>query len=221
MDRLGLPTAKGRLVRLFTDREFLIRGVRFGLGLPTPLRTPDRQILEGIIFPYYLSQPDVRSILFIGVSWYTRHYQEAYFTNLDFWTIDIARKARRFGGSRHIVGTVEDLRSYFVDGYFDLIICNGVYGHGLNGKAQCERAFESCYVCARAGGYFMLGWNDGPGHADVPPDSIESLRRFRPEPLPQLGVWRYRVDAPNRHVYDFYRKGDERKESPQSDAGSM
>lgn len=206
IDRSGLPTAKSSLVRLFTDREFRTRGVRFGLGLPTPLQSPDRLILEGTIFTHYLSRPDVRSILFIGVGWYTKHYQKAYFRNLDFWTLDVAKKARRFGGSNHIVAAVEDLRSHFADGYFDLIICNGVYGHGLDSKEQCERAFESCYACERAGGYFLLGWNDRPEHTRVPLDSIESLRRFRPEPLPELGVWRYRVDTPNRHVYDFYRK---------------
>lgn len=208
VDRLGLPSAKSMLVRLFTDRELQIRGLRYSLGLPTPLRTPDRQVLERIIFPHYLSLPNMRSILFIGVSWYTKHYQEAYFHGLDFWTLDVDKKVRRFGGSNHVTGAMEDLRSHFADGYFDLIICNGVYGHGLNSKDQCERAFEGCYACDRAGGYFMLGWNDFPENPGAPLDSIESLRRFHPEPLPQLGTWRYRVDAPARHVYDFYRKDE-------------
>jgi len=206
MDNHGRPTGRSAVGRLLTDREFLIRAARFGLGLPVPLHTEDRTVLEQRIFPHFLALPDTRCVLFVGVAWYTRHYEKAFFSNVHFWTIDIAQSARKFAGRKHITASLTELSAHFAQDYFDLIICNGVYGHGLNGRDDCERAFAACYECLRDGGRFVLGWNDTPEYSAAPLDSIRSLRRFGRESLAEFGGWRLRTDTPNRHTYDFYRK---------------
>jgi hypothetical protein len=40
---------------------------------------------------------------------------------------------------------VEHLDRHFPKAHFDLILCNGVYGWGLDDRASCERAFQRCY----------------------------------------------------------------------------
>lgn len=204
-----LPTdasTKSPLQRLFTDPDFTARVVRHLLHLPVRMETEDRRVLENLIFPYYRALPGLRSILFVGCDWYTRHYERAFFRNTDYWTIDLSPRARRFAGRRHVVGPLERLDEFFPEQRFDLILCNGVYGFGLDGHQQCERAFELCRSRLVDGGHFLLGWDDIPARTPVPLGEIASLKRFRTFLFPPLGVCRYVTDTPYRHTYDFYCK---------------
>ncbi|MGH9644252.1 MAG: hypothetical protein ACRD3Q_17750 [Terriglobales bacterium] len=192
--------------RMLTDWRFAVRAARYLLGLPVPMHTEDRRILEQVIFPYYGSLSDVRTVLFVGCDWYTRHYESAFFPAVTFWTMDPAPAARKFAGQRHIVAALEELTHFFDDTPFDLIICNGVYGFGLDTLAQCEQAFAACHARLRAGGHFVLGWDDIAARAPTPLTDVASLRLFRPFTFPPLGTWRYRTETPYRHTYDFYCK---------------
>jgi len=194
------------LIRLCTDWRFAVRTLRYLLGLPVPMDTEDRRVLEQIIFPYFTSLADVRRVLFVGCDWYTRHYEPAFFQGHTFWTIDPAPRARKFAGRQHIVDVLENLPRHFGADYFDLIICNGVYGFGLDTLAQCEAAFAACRSRLRSGGYLLLGWDDIPARTPVPLTDVSSLRSFRQSTLPPLGAWRYRTDTSYRHTYDFYQK---------------
>jgi SAM-dependent methyltransferase len=204
-----LPTEASRhsnLSRLFTDWRFGMRVLRYVLRLPTPLDTEDRRKLEQVVFKYLLAQPNTKKVLFVGCDWYTRHYERTFFRGCEYWTMDFSPDARRFAGKRHIVGPLQDLGQHFPEAYFDLIICNGVYGFGLDAPEDCERAFELCYSRLRNDGVFLLGWNDIPARTPVPLESLESLGRFRKFECPELGTWRYVTDTPYRHTFDFYRR---------------
>jgi SAM-dependent methyltransferase len=196
----------GTVKRLLTERGFATRVVRHLLHLPTRMETEDRRVLEDIIFPHLRELSGIRSVLFVGCDWYTRHYQRAYFPGTDYWTIDPAPSAKKFAGRQHIVAPLELLDEYFPEKRFDLILCNGVFGWGLNGREQCEQAFAASHSRLADGGRFILGWDDIPARTPVPLAEIESLQRFRPEPFAPLGGWRYLTDTPYRHTYDFYRK---------------
>jgi SAM-dependent methyltransferase len=189
---------------MLTDGAFRARAVRFLLGLPTPLDTVDRKVLEQTVFGYFLALPDVRSVLFVGCDWYTRHYAQAFFSSTNYWTIDPAESARRFGARQHIVAPLEELDRHFPDRYFDLILCNGVYGYGLDTHQQCEQAFAQCYSRLVSGGYFVLGWDDIASRTPVPLEEIASLQTFGRFVFPPLGSWRYTTDTAYRHTYDFY-----------------
>ena len=194
------------LVRLLTDRGYATRVLRYLLGLPVPMDTEDRRVLEKIIFPYFLALPDIYRVLFIGCDWYTKHYERAFFSGCEYWTIDVSPQARKYGGTRHLVAGVEQLDSNFAADYFDLIICNGVYGFGLDSMDDCNRAFAAIWARLREGGYFIFGWDDIPERTPVPLQSIAALasfERFTPTPL---GAARYLTDTCYRHTYDFYRK---------------
>lgn len=199
-------SSRNSLLRMATDWRFAVRVVRYILGLPVPMHTEDRRVLESIIFPYFTALTEVRSVLFVGCDWYTRHYQPVFFAAHEFWTIDPAPRARKFGGRRHVVAPLEALGRHCADEYFDLIVCNGVYGFGLDTLTQCEQAFAACHASLRAGGYFLLGWDDIPARTPVPLADVANLRLFQPFTFPPLGTWRYLTETPYRHVYDFYRK---------------
>jgi hypothetical protein len=178
--------------------------LRLLVGLPAPMRTPDREILENTIIPFFVTR-GVSRVLFVGTDWFTKHY-DRFFAGSDYWTIEIEPGRRRFGGTQHIVDSMEHLDRHFPKAYFDLILCNGVYGWGLNDPASCEEAFQQCYDCLRDQGVLMLGWNDVPERRPFPLESVHSLRQFaRLEDSP-FGTWRYAAPTLTRHTYDFYAK---------------
>ncbi len=204
--RSASASIAGKVRKLLVDPRYALRGMRYLLNLPVRMETEDRRILEQTIFPYFGSFPAIRSILFVGCDWYTKHYERVFFEGRDYWTIDPLPRARKFAGRQHIVAPLERLDEAFPPARFDLILCNGVYGYGLDSREQCERAFDLCHSRLVDGGHFVLGWDDIPPRAPVPIEKIDSLQRFRKEAFPPLGSWRYRTDTPYRHSYDFYRK---------------
>lgn len=193
-------------IRFLRDPAFRTRAIRFLLGRPTPLECPDRTVLETIIFPYFQCRTDIRSVLFVGCDWYTRHYERAYFAGKDYWTIDPAPGARKFAGRQHLVAPLEELGRHFPPERFDLIVCNGVFGYGLNEPGQCEKAFRQCHSRLRENGYLVMGWDDVPARTPVPMGVIRSLKEFERMEFPPLGTWRYLTDTAYRHTYDFYRR---------------
>jgi SAM-dependent methyltransferase len=209
-------TAANPIVRLCTDWGYARRVVRYLMGLPVPLDTEDRRVLEQVVFSYFLALPRTHRVLFIGCDWYTKHYQRAFFSDRDYWTLDVSPKARRFGGTQHIVDGVERLERHFAAGSVDLIFCNGVYGFGLDRPDPCERAIEACWSSLRPGGYFVFGWDDIPARTPVPLDAIAALNLFERFPVaaPGLGSWHHLTATPYRHTYDFYRKAALDGEAP-------
>jgi len=178
--------------------------LRLLVGLSAPMRTPDREILEKTIIPFFVTRK-VRRVLFVGTDWFTKHY-DRFFVGSDYWTIDIEPRRRRFGAAQHIVDSLEHLDQHFPKAHFDLILCNGVYGWGLDERASCERAFQQCYDCLRDQGVLMIGWNDVPEHRPFPLESIRSLARLARFEDSPFGTWRYEAPTLTRHTYEFYSK---------------
>jgi len=200
------PRRRNPIARLLTDPAFAVRAARFALGLPTKMETEDRRVLEEIVFPYYVALPDIQSVLFVGCDWYTKHYAKVFFHRHDYWTIDVAENARKYGARQHIVDSLEFLDRHVAPERFDLIVCNGVFGFGLNTQEQCERAIGNCYSRLKQHGHFLFGWTNVPARTPIPLESIESLKRFQQFSFPALGTWRYVTQTPYNHTYDFYRK---------------
>jgi SAM-dependent methyltransferase len=166
--------------------------------------TPDRRLLEDQILPACARRPDIRRVLFVGCAPYTRHY-EAAFTHAEYWTID-PHAHRRWGAHRHVEDRLEHLGRHIAAGYFDLIVCNGVLGWGLDRRADAEAAFAACHTALRAGGELVIGWNDVRPRNGIRPDTLQALARFELSGLPEIGGPRIQVEGPRRHVFEFYRK---------------
>lgn len=178
--------------------------IRYMAGLPMPLRTEDRRVLEAVIFPFYRDNARFHRVLFVGCDWYTMHYGRTFFRGRDYWTIDPAPRVRRFAGKQHIQAPIQQLDDFFPEQRFDLIVCNGVFGVGLDARADIERAFALCHSRLRPGGHFLLGWNDIPERRPMPLEEIEALRAFDRFAFPALGTAHYVTQTPYRHTYDFF-----------------
>ncbi len=193
------------LVRLLEEECGLVaRAVCHVLGLPTRVRSEDRRILEQVIFGYYRGHRGTHSVLYVGCSGYAPDYERSYFARHDLWTLDPAEPARRRGARQHVVAPLERLGDFFPEDYFDLIVCNGAYGYGLDSYEQCEALFGSCYTRLRPEGQLVLGWDDVPARTPVSLENLPSLKRFRKLLFPPLGTSRYLTDTACRHTYDFY-----------------
>lgn len=185
-------------------RSILSAG-RGALSLSRQRLTEDRRLLEQTILPAYAARIDIGRVLFVGCAPYTRRY-EGLFTGREYWTIDPVLRRRQYGSQRHLIDRLERLGEHVDPGYFDLIICNGVLGWGLNELNDAEAAFAACERHLRAGGELMLGWNDVPPRNRVTPDEVQSLQRFEKLVFEPFGAARRRVEVAHCHVFDFYRK---------------
>ena len=74
--------------------------------------------------------------LFVGCAPFTWHY-EAIFPGRDYTTIDQDPRCRRYGATRHVVDKPKNLDRHVAPGSFDLIVCNGVFGWGLDERDAC------------------------------------------------------------------------------------
>ena len=195
------------LLALLTEQGFAVRVIRKRLKLPTPLNTTDRTVLEQQIFPHFLQKSGVRDVLFVGCNTYTAHYQRKFFSGVNFITLEPDPSLARFGATpRHVVAPLEELATHLPPASLDLIICNGVFGWGLDRLEQCEAAFEQCYTRLRDGGFLVHGWDDIPQRVPIDIDRVQSLARFRKYTLPAFGTWRYVTATAFRHTFDFYQK---------------
>jgi hypothetical protein len=178
---------------------------RNALGLANPIRSADRETLEQVILPAYAARKDIRSVLFVGCEWYTKHY-EAMLPGRTYLTIDPDPWKSRYGSRHHIVAGLEKLGSQVQPGTLDLILCNGVVGWGLDDREDCEQAFQACFDALRPSGELVIGWNDQPEHRPVDLASLQALARFTPVAFGPLGTTQYLANEANRHVFNFYMK---------------
>jgi SAM-dependent methyltransferase len=199
----SLPELFGRL---FTEPDFAYHAIRRRLRLTASLGTEDRRVLEQIVFPGLLADSSIDAGLFVGCDWYTKQYERLFSPKVDYWTIDPDPARRKYGAKQHVIAPLEQLERHFPPGRFDLIICNGVYGWGLDGRVASESAFAQGHARLRDGGLFLLGWDDLPARTPVPVDELDSLNLFTPWRFPALDTSRYVTDTPYRHTYAFYRK---------------
>lgn len=169
-------------------------------------RTDDRRLLEQVILPHFAAREAFAKVLFVGCAWYTRGYRRI-FSQREYITLDIEPARRRFGSrTRHIVDSLANLERHFAPCELDLLICNGVYGWGLDDRAEAERAFAACHACLREGGAFILGWNDIPQRRPFPLEESAGLQRFKPQVFAPVGSHRVTTANANRHIFDFYTK---------------
>jgi SAM-dependent methyltransferase len=204
----GPPDTKWqRLVSFLTEQGYATGALRKRLGLSTlPLNTADRRVLEADIFPYYCSDPKFKRVLFVGCAVFTSHYQQKFFSDKEFWTIEPDADQAQFGSTQHVIATLEEAPKHFAAGYFDVIFCNGVYGWGINTLAQGEEAFTACNTLLRAGGHLVFGWNDIPERTPFALDNITSRNWFARFDFPPLASSRHLTATRHRHVFDFYQK---------------
>jgi SAM-dependent methyltransferase len=175
------------------------------MGRPAVVLTEDRRVLEQVIFAHYTALAEVRTVLFVGCESYTEHYERSFFAGHNYWTIEVDPGRRRFGGKRHVTGRLEQLGQHFPRGFFDLIVCNGVYGWGLDLAKDCETALSECHACLADNGHLIFGWNDIPRWDPAPLALVRAFSSFAEHVVPTLGS-KYLTETTYRHTYRFLQK---------------
>jgi GNAT superfamily N-acetyltransferase len=175
------------------------------LGLKAPLSVEDRRVLERVIFPYFLDREEFQHVLFIGCDFYTWHYAR-WFVGREYWTIDVDPEKRRYGSGRHLIDSATHLNRHFLPWCLDLIVCNGVFGWGLNDRRDVEEVLGHCDTLLRPGGVLVFGWDDVPAYR--PYEVRESLTAcgLQPFVFPPLGDTEVLTETKYRHVFSFLRK---------------
>lgn len=185
--------------------------IKTKLGIPVRFHSPARTVLEDTILPYYVSQGPKSRMLFVGIHWYTKHYEKLFRHYDEYWTIDPDPKQKAYGGKHHIVDFLENLTQHFKPEHFDVIICNGVLGHGINDRDQVDKALGACFCCMRNGGTFVLGWDgESEGLLSFPLDESESIRQFTLFEFPPLATSSYSTKPDYPYVFSFFQKHDDR-----------
>ncbi|MEZ3160290.1 class I SAM-dependent methyltransferase [Microbacterium sp. BWT-B31] len=167
------------------------------------LATPDRVVLEDVIVPGVIATGGVERALDVGVAWYTRSYPRL-FRGVDYWSVDFNPDNARYRNGQHHTLSMTRLTDVFEPDTFDFVLCNGVFGWGLNERDQAAEAIEACATVLRPGGWLVIGWNDVPGRRV---DGLHDLLdvRFERATLPAVGDDRLITDTPYRHQYEFFR----------------
>ena len=201
---VSLAETRG-LVALWPLRALLQRGLeRVGLG--RRFRPLDRRVLEDRVLRQLAAAASPQHILSVGVRAYTRHH-EALLAPHRLSTIDIDPAVARHGSTlRHVVGSVCDADRHFAAESFDAVVMNGVFGWGLDTRADVDTALIALHHVLRPGGLLVIGWNDVALRRPFPLSSASALRRFEPQGIAALGVASLRLGGPNRHRFDFFVK---------------
>ncbi len=196
--------------RLPEHLRFLwLRAWHVALGGEVSLSTEDRRVFEQVVMPYFAERPEFGRVLFVGCDWYTAHYGRI-FAGREYWTLEKDLGRRKFGSERHITDALQNLLAHVKPGFFDLVLCNGVLGWGLNDPEEAERSFEACRLALRPGGVLVLGWNDVPEKRVLALAESSSLRRFAPFILPPLGASSHVTVTANRHTFSIFVRPDDR-----------
>ena len=168
------------------------------------LATTDRMFLEDVVVPGLLETNEIHRVLDIGVAWYTRSYPRL-FKSVDYWTVDVDPAKQRIAGAKHHTLSATQLTDAFAPGTFDLVVCNGVFGWGLNDPSDVEKALDQCADVLRAGGWLVVGWNDMEGRR-VPGLDELLTKRFRRQALPAVGADHFIPETGYAHRFDFLTK---------------
>lgn len=165
-------------------------------------RDPARQLLVRVILPAYAALEG--RVLWIGCRRYTRKYGRIFRQQgREFWTTDINAAHARWGEKhRHLTADLLEIQWQVPAGSFDCVLCNGVFGFGINDRLAQEKALQAMAAILKPGGRLLLGWNT---NLVEDPLTLEcASRSFEAENLTGRGP-RITVDEA-RYVYEFMRK---------------
>lgn len=179
--------------------------ILLALNIDMYLRTPDRVVLETQLLPWLSAIPGQRDVLFVGCDWYTRGYRK-FFARHTYVTMDYDIDKVRYGATRHITDSMTNLGNHFGPGSLDLILCNGVFGWGLNAREDVEKAFGDAAAALRPGGLLLIGWNDNPERKPFELDTVQALAGLRRSTMEPLGTDQFLTGNANRHVYTLFAK---------------
>jgi len=180
-----------------------MRNVRFRGGR-WRLSVPDRKILEDQILPHFAEREDVRRVLDVGCAWFTRFYHEL-IPKAEYWTIERFPELQKFGAPNHKAISLLEIGDHFDNASFDLVVCNGVFGWGVDQPEEIDAGLTAISDALRPGGFLLIGWDDNDSNR---PEGLKAAieQKFEELEIEALGGQEIRTDTPWRHVFSFYQR---------------
>jgi len=189
-------------------RYALVRAAASVLGFKPRHRAPDRVLLDESILPKLAASSDYQRVLFVGCDWYTEHVALLFMAR-EYTTLEADPGRARHGARDHIVGRLGDLAVLRPGASFDLIICNGVIGWGLDDPDEIRRSLAVCAECLSPGGLLLLGWDDVPEKRPLPIEPLVESLGLVPTAPPGFDTTRIETGTYARHTFGFWsRPGD-------------
>jgi len=169
------------------------------------LSVADRELLTDVVLPSVRWEAGSHDVLFVGVEWYTAEYPSM-FPDGNLVTMDVNEAVARYGAPRHVTGDVRELDAQFAPETFAAIVCNGVFGYGVDSSTDVAQALRAMRACLRPGGIVVVGWNDTDERRV--PDLADLAGEVGLEATSGAGMsaWRTGPIGPLRHLYDVYRR---------------
>jgi SAM-dependent methyltransferase len=132
-------------------------------------RSPGRVVLVNEILPAYAKCGG--RILWVGCRRYTRDYGALLErTGGECWTTDIEITHAKWGQSgRHFTWDLVAIDELIAGSSFDSVLCNGVFGFGVDTRESQGAALKAMSRILKPGGRLLLGWNT---------DRVEDPRTF-------------------------------------------
>jgi SAM-dependent methyltransferase len=172
------------------------------------LRTRARRTLEYELLAALHREVRPRRVLWIGVGRFTTYYP-CLFPGARLSTIDRDPEVARWGAPHdHRVGSATRLPHFWPAATFDAVLCNGVYGWGLDTEAELRLLLDGIRVVLRPRGFLLFGWNPTGKTDPVDLDARRSVlfKDFVPARL--SGRDRVSVRSEVDHLYEFFHTRD-------------
>jgi hypothetical protein len=165
---------------------------------------PDRIYFTNHLLPAIISaQPE--HLLYVGVRHYTVPTVRTLMTRVDdVWTTDIDEAVAAFGHpTQHRTMDITRVSPQsFPVGKFDMIVLNGIIGHGVNDDGDVERLGEALWQTMTPGGLLISGWNTDKSSDPLTLPGFAS--RFLPHST--LGLAARTPIRSMTHVYDLLER---------------
>lgn len=165
-------------------------------------RNPGRILLVNKILPAYAALGG--RILWVGCRRYTKGYGAILARNGgECWTTDIEIAHARWGDmGRHFTLDLVQIDRLIAAGSFDTVLCNGVFGFGVDTRQSQLAALRAMATILKPGGRLLLGWNTDRVEDPLTFEFVQ--KAYAADDPTSRGA---RIDVPEAaYVYDFLRR---------------
>jgi SAM-dependent methyltransferase len=168
-------------------------------------KNPGRIALVNEILPAYAACGG--RILWIGCRRYTKGYGRLLEKcGGECWTVDIEIGHAKWGEKgRHLTGDLLAIDRLVAASSFDSVLCNGVFGFGVDTRSAQRAALEAIKKILKPGGRLLLGWNTDRMEDPLSLDFAQEA--FVRDDLTGNGA-RWAIPEAG-YVYDFLRLRDQ------------
>lgn len=160
----------------------------------------DRIWLNTQLYPK-LAKLNQGRILFVGCAYYTWESLKLFNKGVDLVTVDIDENNVIWGGKNHLVASILDIDKYVEPHSFDIVLLNGIFGHGVDTPEMQEQTYKALHNILKPNGLLQVGWNHDliadPTNLQI---SKDLFYKTEFEGLPERTTF-----TTSTHVFDFLK----------------